>query len=137
MSHTTKRKTAIKDPEVLKKAIARTPGATYIGLGRSNRYDGQSTQGHQVKLDDWRYPITFDLNTGEAAYDNYNGAWGKEEQLDKLSQGYAVEAAKMKAAEEHREIEEYSLPDGGIKLVISLGSGGYSTGATATGGWDV
>lgn len=139
MSHTTKRKTAIKDVETLKKAVARIPGAEYQGLGRANRYGGQSAQGHQVKLPGWNYPVTFDLTTGEATFDNYNGAWGKEEHLDKLNQGYAVEAAKAKATEENREIEEYVLPDGGIKLVISLGGGGYDTGggAAQAGGYGV
>lgn len=139
MSHTTKRKSAIKDVDILKKAIERIPGAEYQGVGRAQRYGGQATSGHIVKLPGWNYPVTVDLTTGECSYDNYGGHWGKEEVLDKLNQGYAVEAAKAKAEEENRECEEIKLDDGGIKLVISLGGGGYSAGGEAAeaGGWSV
>ena len=140
MSHTTRRKSAIKDVDILKKAVARIPGAEYQGIGRANRYGGQANQGHMVKLPGWNYPVTIDLATGECTFDNYGGHWGKDEQLDKLNQGYAVEAAKAKAEEENRECEEIKLDDGGIKLVISLGGGGYGTDAGAgeqSGGWGV
>jgi hypothetical protein len=129
----------MKDVETLKKAVARIPGAEYQGIGKANRYGGQSSTGHLVKLPGWNYPVTVDLTTGECAYDNYGGHWGKEEVLDKLNQGYAVEAAKAKATEENRECEEIILEDGGIKLVISLGGGGYGTGEAGAqeGGWSV
>ena len=139
MSHTTKRKSAMKDVETLKKAVARIPGAEYQGVGRAPRFAGQANSGHMVKLPGWNYPVTVDLTTGECTYDNYNGHWGNEEVLDKLNQGYAVEAAKAKAEEENREFEEIRLDDGGIKLVISLG-GGYGTddsGGQQAGGWGV
>jgi hypothetical protein len=127
MSHTTKRKSAMKNVDILKKAVARIPGAEYQGIGRANRYGGSANTGHMVKLPGWSYPVTIDLQTGECTYDNYNGHWGKNEHLDALNQGYAVEAAKSVAEAEHREMEEIRLDNGDIKLVVSLGGGGYGT----------
>jgi len=28
-----------------------------------------------VKLPDWKYPVVFDTNSGEAKFDNYGGRW--------------------------------------------------------------
>lgn len=137
MSHITKRKTAIKDVETLKKAIARTPGAEYQGLGRGRSYSG-TQEGHIVKLPGWNYPVTFNPVTGEASYDNYGGRWGKEEELDKLNQNYAVEAAKAQAEVDGHTCEEMQLADGSIKLTIPLGGGGYEVEGGAggsSGGW--
>jgi hypothetical protein len=35
-----------------------------------------SAIGLAVRLPGWRYPVVFDLATGEARYDNYGGRWG-------------------------------------------------------------
>lgn len=140
MSHTTTRKTAIKDVDTLKKAVARIPGAKYLGLGQGNAFSGRGAHGHQVQLPGWRYPVTIDAQTGVASFDNYSGHWGDEALLDKLKQGYAVEAARSQAAVENREMEEMQLNDGSIKCVIPLGGGGYETEGSSgggSGGWDV
>ena len=49
--------------------------------GRAQLFSGEAT-GLIVKLRDWKYPVVFDTTTGEAKYDNYNGRWGKQQQLD-------------------------------------------------------
>jgi hypothetical protein len=139
MSHTTRRKSAIKDPEILKKACTRIPGAQYLGIGRGKGSVGGKS-GHQVQLPDWHYPVTVDCTTGECTFDNYGGRWGKESELDKLKQGYGVEAAKAKAtADGHTEMEELTLDDGSIKVIIPLGGGGYEVdeGGGGGDGWGV
>jgi len=131
----------MKNADVLKKAVERIPGAVYQGIGTARRYNTTSEHGYMVKLPGWTYPVTIDAVTGECSYDNYNGSWGNIAELDKLSQGYAVEAAKMVAEREGRECEELKLDDGSIKLVVSLGGGGYGVdpdgGAPVVGGWSV
>lgn len=117
----------MKNADILKKAVERIPGAEYQGVGRANRWSGNAEAGHMVKLPGWVHPVTIDLKTGECTFDNYNGHWGKNEHLDALNQGYAVEAAKSVAEAEHREMEEIKLDSGEIKLVVSLGGGGYGT----------
>lgn len=140
MSHTTRRKSAIKSLDGLKKACDRVPGAKYLGHGEARTYSGTHT-GHRVQLPGWRYPVTVDTNTGEVTFDNYGGSWGSETELDKLKQAYGVEAAKAQAMEEGREFEEIKLDDGSIKCIIPLGGGGYETdpgaGGGQEGGWGV
>jgi len=132
MSHTTKRKSAIKDLPTLKKAVDRIPGAEYLGHGTAKQYSG-SPVGHNFKLPGWSYPVSVDLATGECTFDNYGGRWGKEAVLDSLKQGYAIEAAKAKAEAEGHTMEEIQLEDGSVKLVIPLGG---ADGYVAEGGGD-
>lgn len=79
-------------------------------------YDGTVISGESVKLKDWLYPVVFDAN-GKAWFDNFNGSWGKPEQLNALKQAYAVEAAKSKARQQGFAVTEQRLPSGQIKLV--------------------
>jgi len=74
-----------------------------------------------VQLPDWRYPVVADVNTGTLAYDNYNGRWGEQQQLDRFMQGYAVEAATLEARRKGHSVVEQSLTDGSIKLTVSVG----------------
>ena len=135
MSHITRRKSAIKSVDILKKAVARTAGAEYRGKVDSAR--GAPQGGHQFTLKDWYHPVTVDVETGECMFDNYGGRWGKEAELDKVKQGYAVEAAKAQATAEGHEFEEQLLSDGSIKCTIPIGGGGgYDTeGGGNESGW--
>lgn len=137
MSHVTTRKSCIKDLPTLQKAIARIPGAQYMGVGTGRTYSSQS-KGWLVQLPGWNYPVTIDPKTGQCSYDNYGGRWGDEKHLDALNQGYAVEAAKAQAELSGHDCEEIKLEDGGIKLVIPLG-GGYEVagGGETEGGYGV
>ena len=127
MSHVTKRKSSIKDIEILKKACTRT-NSEYQGLGTAKTWSRQDISGHLVQLRGWRYPIAIQPETGQIEADNYGGKWGKQERLDELQQGYAVEAVKAKAESEGHVVEEYALAGGGIKCVIPISVGGYSAG---------
>lgn len=133
MSHTTRRKTSMKNIDVLKKAVERIPGAQYLGIGASRT----AKNGAKVQLPGWNYPVSIDLVTGEASYDNYNGAWGDGKYLDQLAQGYGIEAAKSQAALEGRACEEVAMADGSVKCIISLGGGYETEGGGGKSGWDV
>jgi len=140
LSHMTRRKSAIKDAAALKKACDKIPGAQYMGVAKGKGGGMRNKHGHQVQLPGWRYPVTIDQTTGECSFDNYNGSWGKEKELDNLKQQYGVEAAKAKAeAEGATEMEELKLDDGSIKLVIPIGGGDYAVEGDGGGGdgWDV
>jgi hypothetical protein len=54
-------------------------------------------------------------------YDNYNGRWGEQAQLDRFLQAYAVEKAKIEARKRGHTVTEQSLTDGSIKLTVSVG----------------
>jgi hypothetical protein len=66
-------------------------------------------------LPEWRFPCVADLKTGELRYDNYKGAWGDTQTLDKFTQRYSLEAAKL-VAEAAGETcgEEYTDTSGRI-----------------------
>lgn len=97
MSHTvTIKAVEVRNAAALEAACRRCKlDAPQVGLHRL--FDGTKREGHAVKLKDWHMPVVFDLTTGEALYDNYNGSWGNESHLDELIQGYAIEAAEAEA----------------------------------------
>lgn len=133
MSHITTRTSSMKDPAIIKKAAARA-GGQYLGLQQK----GRGGAGYQVKLPGWSYPVTINIATGECVFDNYGGRWGKEEHLDALKQGYAVEQTKAYAESAGRAYEEEKLADGSIKCVIPMGGSGYEMAASGGGsGYDV
>ena len=94
--------------------------ASRASHGTATLFSAEAT-GLLVKLPDWLYPVVCDTATGQVHYDNYNGAWGQQEQLDRFLQAYAVERAHIEARKQGHSAFEQVLPDGSIKLVIELG----------------
>jgi hypothetical protein len=74
-----------------------------------------------VKLPGWKYPAVFDTHSGQAQFDNYNGRWDKQAQLDSFLQSYAVEKAKLESRRKGHTVTEQSLADGCIKLTVTVG----------------
>ena len=91
-------------------------------LGTAQLFSGQAT-GLIVRLPDWAYPVVIDTTTGQVHYDNYNGAWGDQAQLDRFLQIYAVEKARIEARKKGHQVTEQTLADGSIKLTIRVGGG--------------
>ena len=119
MSHIVEIKTQVRDAAAARAACQRlkleppTHGTTQL-------FSGQAT-GLIVKLPGWRYPAVFDTETGQARYDNYNGRWGEQPQLDRFLQSYAVEKAKIEARKKGHACTEQQLADGSIKLTVTVG----------------
>ena len=74
-----------------------------------------------MQLPEWRYPIVADVATGKVDFDNYGGRWGKQKELDRFVQGYAVEKAKIEARKKGHSVTEQQLEDGSIKVVVQVG----------------
>ncbi len=119
MSHIVSIETEIRDALAIKAACQRLRLQAPV-LGEAKLFSGTKT-GWQVKLPNWRYPVVCDVATGKIDFDNYNGRWGKQEELDKLLQSYAVEKAKIEARKKGHSVTESQLTDGSIKLTISVG----------------
>jgi hypothetical protein len=102
MSHTLKNKTAVTDAGCLARACARL-GLAAPEAGLRRLYDSTKVEGLAVKLPGWTYDVVFDLATGTATYDNFNGHWGKAEHLESLLQAYALEATIAAAQAEGLE----------------------------------
>jgi hypothetical protein len=120
VSHIVQIKTQVKDAAALHAACQR--------LGLAGPVDSTvklfstTATGHAVKLPGWTYPAVFQLASGEVKFDNYDGRWGDQRELDRLLQLYAVEKAKIEARKAGHSVSEAALADGSIKLTINVGA---------------
>ena len=119
MSHIVTIATEIRDPDAVAAACRRL-GLSEPVQGTATLFEGQAT-GLLVKLPGWLYPVVCDTSTGQIRFDNYNQAWGRKEELDRLLQAYAVERARIEARKRGHSVVEQSLADGSIKLTITVG----------------
>jgi hypothetical protein len=121
LSHIVSIKTELRDPAAIRAACGRLelPIPTQ---STAQLFSGQAT-GLVVRLTNWVYPVVIDTNTGQIQYDNYNGAWGDQAQLDRLLQFYAIEKTQIEARKRGHQVTEQSLADGSIKLSICVGGG--------------
>lgn len=121
MSHIVQIQTQVRDASAVRSGCRRLGLAEPID-GEVKLFSGK-VSGLAVQLHDWRYPVVFNLSTGESKYDNYGGHWGKQERLDEFLQIYAVERAKIEARRSGYSVTEQPLQDGSIKVTINVGGG--------------
>ena len=119
MSHVVEIQTQVKDAAAVRSACHRLK-LEQPAHGTAKLFSGEAT-GLIVKLPDWKYPVVFDTESGEAKFDNYGGQWGDQKQLDRFLQIYAVEATKVQARKQGHSVTEQNLADGSIKLTVNIG----------------
>jgi hypothetical protein len=117
MSHVVTIQTKVHDPAAVAAACQRLNLAAPVP-GTARLFSGAAT-GLVVQLPGWQYPVVLDTSTGAVHFDNYNGAWGEQQQLDRFLQLYAVEKAKSEARKRGFAVNEQALQDGSIKVQIS------------------
>ena len=54
-------------------------------------------------------------------YDNYQGHWGRQEELNKFLQAYAVEKARIEARKKGHRVSECKLEDDSIRVTVHVG----------------
>jgi hypothetical protein len=121
MSHIVSIRTQIRDPAALTAACTRL-GLSQPVQGTAQLFAG-SVAGLIVQLPGWQFPVVIDTNAGSIAYDNFEGQWGEQKQLDRLLQAYAVEKARIEARRAGHTLTEQARADGSIRLTISMGGG--------------
>lgn len=121
MSHVVTIQTQVRDPVAVAAACSRLGLAAPI-RGVTKLFS-QSVEGLAVQLPGWRYPVVCDVAVGQLRYDNFSGSWGKQLELDRFLQSYAVEVAKLEARRKGHSVTEQALADGSIKLTISVAGG--------------
>ena len=121
MSHIVTVKTEIRDPASLRAACQRLKVAEPVHE-TVRLFSGQAT-GWAVRLPDWNYPVVCHTDTGQIEFDNYQGRWGKQQELDRLLQAYATEKAKLEARKKGYAVTEQPLADGSIKLTVQVNGG--------------
>ncbi|WP_165251975.1 hypothetical protein [Paludisphaera soli] len=119
MSHIVTIETQLRDPAAIASACRRL-GLVEPVFGEAELYSGAAA-GLLVRLPGWLYPVVIDAAAGRVRYDNFEGAWGAPEHLDRLTQAYAVEKARIEARKRGCIVIEQALADGSIKLTISVG----------------
>jgi hypothetical protein len=121
MSHIVTIKTEIRDKAALAAACARL-GLEPPETGTARLFTSDAT-GEIVRLPGWTYPVVIDTEARQVAFDNFNQEWGKQEELDKLLQMYAVEKARIEARKAGHSVSEQRLSDGSIKVTIQVTGG--------------
>lgn len=119
MSHIVQIKTEVKDAAAVEAACRRLK-LEAPKMGTFNVYAVNRT-GLGVTLPGWSYPVVCNLETGAVDFDNYNGHWGAQKELDKFLQAYAVEKAIYEAQKGGYSVYEETLDDGSIKLNLTGG----------------
>ena len=119
MSHVVQVQTEVRDPVAIRATCGRLSLADPVW--EEVKLFSSSAVGWAVRLMGWRYPVVCDVDTGRVAFDNFEGRWGKQKQLDRFLQGYAVEKARIEARLRGHTVTEQSLEDGSIKLTIQVG----------------
>lgn len=119
MSHIVTIKTEVRDIAAIRAACQRLTLSAPVH-GATELFSGLVT-GWAVQLPDWTYPVVCDTESGQINYDNFNGSWGDQKELDRFLQAYAVEKAKIEARRQGHSVTEQQLADGSIKLAINVG----------------
>lgn len=119
MSHIVQIQTQVRDVTAVDAACRR------LGLSppvqRTAKLFSSTATGLTVQLPGWTYPVVLDVATGDVKFDNFNGRWGQQQELDRFLQAYACEKAKIEARKKGHTVSEQTLADGSIKLTIQVG----------------
>ena len=121
MSHVVEIKTQVRDGTAVRAACQRL-GLPEPIVGAFPLFSAVAS-GFAVRLPGWKYPLVCQLDTGQMKFDNFNGNWGKQEELDRFLQAYAVEKAKIEARRKGHSVAEQQLQDGSVKLTIQITGG--------------
>jgi hypothetical protein len=121
VSHVVQIRTEVREPAAVAAACRRL-GLPAPEHGTATLFSSEAA-GLLVRLSGWLYPVACDTGTGALRYDNHNGRWGTEEHLGRFLQAYAVERARIEARRRGHSVVEQPLPDGSIKLTVTVGGG--------------
>lgn len=121
MSHIVTIRTEIRDRAAVEAACRRLSLPAPVH-GKARLFSGEA-QGLIVQLPGWQYPVVCDLASGQVQYDNFQGRWGDQKQLDGLVQAYAIEKCRIEARKKGYSLTEQALSDGSIKLVVNVQGG--------------
>ena len=116
MSHIVTIKTEVRDATAVRAACRRLGLAEPVH-GTVKLFSGEAI-GLAVQLPDWMYPVVCDTASGQAKFDDFEGRWGDQRELDRFMQAYSVEKTKIESRRKGHSVTEQSLADGSIKLTI-------------------
>ena len=123
MSHRVKLSLAMRDKANLKRACRALHIDFQEGPHTVHLYDGDVPGEFSIQLPNWRFRTVIDLKSGEANFDNYNGHWGKGEELHRFAQEYSLQVAENEDSVQDLLMKGWTAarirqPNGQIDLVI-------------------
>jgi hypothetical protein len=121
LSHIVSIATEVRDAAAIRAACRRLH-INQPEEGTFTLFSGKAT-GVAVRLPDWTYPVVCDVASGSVKYDNFEGRWGEQKELDRFMQAYAVEKARLESNKRGHTLTEATLADGSIKLTIQVNGG--------------
>ena len=119
LSHVVEIKTEVRDEQAVRAACVRLQLAP--PEHKTVTLFSATAAGLCLQLPGWQYPVVCNLQSGSVQYENYNGAWGKQAELNRFLQGYAVEKAKIEARKKGHSCSESHLDDGSIRITVHVG----------------
>lgn len=119
MSHIVTVSTKVRDPLAVAAACRRL-GLPEPVEGTARLYGGD-VSGLTVRLPGWAYPVVIDVASGTTSFDNFEGRWGSQDQLDHFLQAYAVEVVRLEARKKGLTVREQTLADGSIRVQLVEG----------------
>lgn len=116
MSHTTTIELEIKSLTALKTACRET-STPYKEMTSVRLFDGTVIEDcFSFTPSGWRYPVA--AKDGSLRYDNYEGQWGSDVELNSVKQRYAVNVQKEAARSRGYRVREERMAGGKVKLVV-------------------
>lgn len=119
MSHIVKLKVKINRPDLLREVAERDFGLKVVEKEKVEFYSFTRHTGMTIYLPGWRYPVLVN-DQGELVYDNYNGAWGDQAQLDALVQSYVIATVYAEVGSSGIPIDSETMADGTVKLRLPV-----------------
>ncbi|MHA2143779.1 MAG: hypothetical protein ACXADD_20070 [Candidatus Thorarchaeota archaeon] len=116
MSHIATVQVKIKNIDAVRAACQELGLQLKEGQISERVYGGTVTGDLSIKLPGWRYPMVIDTEKGEAAFDNYEGAWGDMAEFNKFNQYYSKHVALNQFDGGEYTVNEETLDDGTIEI---------------------
>jgi hypothetical protein len=113
MSHIVTLNVKINDKETLRQVAEEDLGLSVKLKETVTYFGGVKRTGMTVRLPGWNYPVMV-MDDGELIYDNYNGRWGDQGQLNQLVQNYVIACVYKEAG--HVPVASEITEDGTVKL---------------------
>jgi hypothetical protein len=117
LSHVVTIQAKVSDVTAIEAACRRLSLAAPV-QGAAKLFSGE-IRGVIVQFPGWEYPAVIDTDSGTVQFDNYEGKWGDQKELERFVQIYTVEKTKIEARRKGHAVSEQLLQDGSIRVQIA------------------
>jgi hypothetical protein len=115
MSHIASVKTKVKDLQALEAVCRELNIRAEVKTQQVSMYSGEIQAAATLRLPGWTYPVVIQAD-GSVKYDNYNGRWGKQDQLNRVLRRYSERITAQQARRMGLSVRRHEQPDGSVVL---------------------